>query len=135
MKKKCLFSRYLEGLFLVNPQTSNICSVIIEILHIGLFLQNPWYYQFFFLSGFSFTIIHESQHRRGRGRGHFFNSLLPLPPAFTYTRKVHAQNFAITQHTNINSKLDLFPDKLHPNKKRQGTLKGNFRRFINDCKF
>ena len=49
--------------------------------------------------------------------------------------KSTAENFAIIQHTNINSKLDLFPDKLHPNKKGQGILKGNFRRFINDLKF
>ena len=49
--------------------------------------------------------------------------------------KSTAENFAIIQHTNINSKLDLFSDKLHPNKKGQGILKGNFRRFINDLKF
>ena len=36
---------------------------------------------------------------------------------------------------NINSNLDLFPDKLHPNKKGQGILKGNLRRFISDSKF
>ena len=37
--------------------------------------------QFFFLSGLSFTKIHESQDCRGRGGGvHFFNSSLPLPP-------------------------------------------------------
>ena len=35
---------------------------------------------FFFLCGFSFTNIHESQDCRGRGR-HLFNSSLPLPPA------------------------------------------------------
>ena len=29
-------------------------------------------------------------------------------------------------HKNINSKLDLFPDRLHPNQKRQGILKGSF---------
>ena len=29
--------------------------------------------------------------------------------------KCTVQNIAITHHTNINSKLDLFPDKLHPN--------------------
>ena len=49
--------------------------------------------------------------------------------------KCTAENFAIIQHTNINSMLDLFLDKLHPNKKGQGILKGNFRRIINDCKF
>ena len=49
--------------------------------------------------------------------------------------KCTAENFAIIQHTNINSKLDLFLDKLHPNKTGQGILKGNFRRIINDCKF
>ena len=38
----------------------------------------------------------------------------------------------LTVHKNINSKLDLFPDKLHPNKKGQGILKENFRRFINE---
>ena len=27
-----------------------------------------------------------------------------------------AENFAIISHTNINSKLDLFPDNFHPNK-------------------
>ena len=48
--------------------------------------------------------------------------------------KCTTDNFAIIQHTNINSKLDLFPDKSHPNKKWLGILKGNFRRFINDCK-
>ena len=34
----------------------------------------------FFLSGFSFTSIHDSQDSRGRG-GYLFNSSLPLPPA------------------------------------------------------
>ena len=34
-------------------------------------------FRFFFLSGFSFTNIHESQDCRGRG--HLFNSSLPLP--------------------------------------------------------
>ena len=46
-----------------------------------------------------------------------------------------AENFAIIYHTNINSKQDLFPDKLHPNKKGRGILKGNFEMFINNCKF
>ena len=45
--------------------------------------------------------------------------------------KCTAENFAFILHKNINSKLDLFPDKLHPNKKGQGILKGNFRKFIN----
>ena len=36
-------------------------------------------FNFFFLSGFSFTTIHESQDCRGRGRV-FFNSSVPLPP-------------------------------------------------------
>ena len=49
--------------------------------------------------------------------------------------KCTTENFAIIQHTNINSNLDLFPDKLHPNKKGQGILKGNLRRFISDSKF
>ena len=35
---------------------------------------------FFFLSGFSFTNIHDTQDSRGRGR-YLFNSSLPLPPA------------------------------------------------------
>ena len=32
-------------------------------------------------------------------------------------------------HGNINNKLDLFPDRLRPNKKQQGILKGNFKKF------
>ena len=37
---------------------------------------------FFFLSGFSFTTIHESRNCRAEeGGGHFFNSSLPLSPA------------------------------------------------------
>ena len=32
----------------------------------------------------------------------------------------------------MNSKLDLFPDKLHPNKKGQGIRKRNFRKFLNE---
>ena len=47
--------------------------------------------------------------------------------------KCTAENFAIIQHTNINSKLDLFPDKIHLNKKGKGIWKS--RRFINDCEF
>ena len=43
-----------------------------------------------------------------------------------------AENFTFILHKNVNSKLDLFPDKLHPNKKDQGILKGNFRKFINE---
>ena len=46
--------------------------------------------------------------------------------------KCTAENFAFILHKNINSKLDLFPDKLHPNKKGQNILKGNFRKFINE---
>ena len=45
--------------------------------------------------------------------------------------KCTAENFAFILHKNINSKLDLFLDTLHPNKKGQGILKGNFRKFIN----
>ena len=38
--------------------------------------------KFFFLSGLSFTTIHEPQDSRGRRRAFFFfNSSLPLPPA------------------------------------------------------
>ena len=40
--------------------------------------------------------------------------------------KSTAENFAFIVHKNINSKLDLFPNKLRPNKKGQGILKGNF---------
>ena len=46
--------------------------------------------------------------------------------------KCTAENFAFIFHKNINSTLDLFPDKLHPNKKGQGIIKGNFRKFINE---
>ena len=46
--------------------------------------------------------------------------------------KCTAENFAFILHKNINSKLDLFPDKLHPNKKGLSILKGNFRKFINE---
>ena len=46
--------------------------------------------------------------------------------------KCTAENFSFILHKNINSKLDLFPDKLHPNKKGQGILNGNFKRFINE---
>ena len=46
--------------------------------------------------------------------------------------KCTAENFAFILHKNINRKLDLFPDKLHPNKKGQSILKGNFRKFINE---
>ena len=40
----------------------------------------------FFLSGFCFTNIHESQDCKGRGGGHFINSSLPLPPALQILR-------------------------------------------------
>ena len=50
-------------------------------------------------------------------------------------KKCTAENFAIIEHAAKNSKLDLFPDKYHPNKKEQRMLKGNFRSFINDWKF
>ena len=46
--------------------------------------------------------------------------------------KCTAENFAFILHKNINSKLDLFPDKLRLNKKGQSILKGNFRKFINE---
>ena len=46
--------------------------------------------------------------------------------------KCTAENFAFILHKNVNSKLDIFPDKLHPNKKGQSILKGNFRKFINE---
>ena len=47
--------------------------------------------------------------------------------------KCTTENFAFILHKNINSKLDLFPDKLHPKKKDEGILIGNFRTFINEC--
>ena len=37
--------------------------------------------------------------------------------------KCTAENFAFILHKSINSKLDLFPDKLHPNEKGQSILK------------
>ena len=40
--------------------------------------------------------------------------------------KCTTENFAFILHKNINSKLDLFPDKLHPNKRGQGILEGHF---------
>ena len=46
--------------------------------------------------------------------------------------KCIAENFAFILHKTINSNLDFFPDKLHPNKKGQGILKRNFRKFINE---
>ena len=45
--------------------------------------------------------------------------------------KCTAENFAFISHKNIISKLDLSPDKLHANKKGQGILKGNSRKFSN----
>ena len=41
-----------------------------------------------------------------------------------------AENFAFMLQKNINSKLDLYSDTLHPNKKGQG-IKESFRKFIN----
>ena len=46
--------------------------------------------------------------------------------------KCTAENFAFILHKNIHSKFDLFPDKLHSNKKGQSILIGNFRKFINE---
>ena len=44
-------------------------------------LQDRRCFMFFFLSGFSFTDIHDSQSSRGRGRlSLYFNSSLPVPP-------------------------------------------------------
>ena len=47
------------------------------------FPNRLWIHQVycFFLSGFSFETIHESWNGGGEGKGHFFNSSLPLPPA------------------------------------------------------
>ena len=42
--------------------------------------------------------------------------------------KCTAENFAFILHENINSKLDLFPDKLHSSKKGQDILKENSKR-------
>ena len=46
--------------------------------------------------------------------------------------KCTTENFAFIVYKNINSKLDLLPGKLHPNKKGEGILKGNFRKFLNE---
>ena len=46
--------------------------------------------------------------------------------------KCNAKNFAVIVHKNINSTLELFPDKLHPNKKGQSILTGNFRKCITE---
>ena len=48
---------------------------------------------------------------------------------------MHRRELCYIHHTNINSKLNLFTNKLHPNKKGQGIFKVGFRRFINNCKF
>ena len=45
--------------------------------------------------------------------------------------KCTAENFAFIVHKNINSKLDLFPHTLNPNKHGQG-IKGNSRKLINE---
>ena len=45
--------------------------------------------------------------------------------------KCTVKSFAFLVHKNIYSKLDVFPDKLYPNKKGQVILKGKFRIFIN----
>ena len=45
--------------------------------------------------------------------------------------KCIAENFAFILHKNINSNVDLLPGKLHSNKRGQGILKENFRKFIN----
>ena len=45
--------------------------------------------------------------------------------------KCTAENFDFILRKNMNSNLDIFPDNLYPNKKDQGILKRNFRKFIN----
>ena len=59
------------------PQQSATLSATLNYIGKTLHYDND--NNFFFLSGFSFTIIHEPQDWRGRG-GDFFNSSLPLPP-------------------------------------------------------
>ena len=46
--------------------------------------------------------------------------------------KCTTENFAFILHKNINSEFDLFPDKLHPNKKGQAILKGNVRKEMSE---
>ena len=63
--------------------------ILIKSYHLQLLIDNHWLADFstnftsiffFFLSGFSFTNIHDSQDSR-RGGGYLFNSSLPLLPA------------------------------------------------------
>ena len=51
-----------------------------KLIRVALQLESVITFFFFFLSGFSFTNIHDSRDSRGRGRVSF-NSSLPLPPA------------------------------------------------------
>ena len=44
--------------------------------------------------------------------------------------KCTAENFGFISHKNVNSKLDLFPDKLHPNKKAKEFLKEIFEHLL-----
>ena len=77
----------------------------------------------FFLSGYSFTNIHESHDCRGRGR-HFFNSSLPLPPASQtlrhqpgdYCRELtsaHSQQLDSNREPLVSERKSL-TTKLHP---------------------
>ena len=56
----------------------NKVNLVLMMILINKKFLNPG--NFFFLSGFSFMNIHDSQDSRGRG-GYLFNSSLPLPPA------------------------------------------------------
>ena len=96
------------------------------------------------LSDIASEIIQLAKSIKTKGIEVAFSSLIPhgdKPSEKAEKVNIHlqeksaAEKCAIIQHTNVNTKPNLFPDKWHLNKKGQGILKGNFRRFIYDCKF
>ena len=59
-----------------SPKSLQVYNIFQINCH-NLYPSYHKYYHFFFLSGFSFTNIHDSQDSRRRGRLYLFNSSLP----------------------------------------------------------
>ena len=73
------YGKHMKKSFEANTKLNVALFCVYMKRFVSVQLGNVFFF-FFFLSGFSFTNIHEPQDCRGRGR-HFFNSSLPLPPA------------------------------------------------------
>ena len=73
------YGKHMKKSFEANTKLNVALFCVYMKRFVSVQLGNVFFF-FFFLSGFSFTNIHDSRDSR-EGGGYLFNSSLPLPPA------------------------------------------------------